>query len=229
MENKDQWCFAWVPEIPANAGKTKGAILRDATWQQAETITVSFLDGDTALQKRVRDMAQRWTSPGMANLSLDFLNHNNTDIRISFKNKGSWSLLGKFCRNRTDTSLPTMNYGWLKPDSNEEALRRVVLHEFGHALGFIHEHQNPLNSIQWNRDAVIADLQGPPNNWTLQDIEINMFNQPSPSAVFATPVDKLSIMMYPIPSSWTQDGSSVALNTDLSQKDRDLAKQVYPN
>ena len=28
MENKDQWCFAWVPEIPATAGKSKGAILR---------------------------------------------------------------------------------------------------------------------------------------------------------------------------------------------------------
>ena len=122
-----------------------------------------------------------------------------------------------------------MNYGWLKPDSDEDALRRVVLHEFGHALGFIHEHQNPLNAIKWNRDAVIAELQGPPNNWSLKDIEINMFNQPSPSEVFGTPVDETSIMMYPIPSSWTKDGFSVGLNTDLSPIDIELAKQVYPN
>ena len=229
MENKDQWCFAWVPQTPASAGKSKGAILKDATWQQGETITASFLDGDTALQKRVRDMAQRWTAPGMANLSIDFLKHNKTDIRISFKNKGSWSLLGKFCRQRTDISLPTMNYGWLKPDSTEDSLRRVVLHEFGHALGFIHEHQNPLNSIEWNRDAVIADLSGPPNNWSLEDIEINMFDQPSPSDVFGTPVDKSSIMMYPIPANWTVDGFSVGLNTDLSSTDIKLVKQVYPH
>jgi hypothetical protein len=228
MENKDQWCFAWVPQVPAIAGKSKGAILKDATWDKGETITVSFLDGDPALQKRVREMAQRWTGPGMANLSIDFLNHNNTDIRISFKNKGSWSLLGTFCRDRTDKSLPTMNYGWLTPDSTDDSLRRVVLHEFGHALGFIHEHQNPLNSIEWNRDAVIAELSGPPNNWSPEDIEINMFDQPSPSEVFGTPVDKSSIMMYPIPSSWTKDGFSVGLNTELSSKDRELAKQVYP-
>jgi serralysin len=116
----------------------------------------------------------------------------------------------------------------LTPDSTDDSLRRVVLHEFGHALGFIHEHQNPLNSIEWNRDAVIAELSGPPNNWSPEDIEINMFDQPSPSEVFWTPVDKSSIMMYPIPSSWTKDGFSVGLNTELSSKDRELAKQVYP-
>ena len=227
MENKDLWCMAWVPEISATDGKTRGAILKDATWDPGETITVSFLDGDATLQQRVREMAQRWTVPGLANLSLDFLNHNNTDIRISFKYKGSWSLLGKYCRSRTDTTLPTMNYGWLKPESGEDELRRVVLHEFGHALGFIHEHQNPLNSIKWNRDAVIADLSGPPNSWSPAQIETNMFDQPSPAEVFGTEVDKASIMMYPIPASWTQDGFSVGLNSDLSQKDREMAKQVY--
>jgi hypothetical protein len=229
MENKDQWCFAWTPQIPATSGKTRGAILKDATWKNGETITVSFLDGDPALQKRVRDMAQRWTAPEMANLEFQFLNHNNTDIRISFKNKGSWSLLGKYCRNRTDTSLPTMNFGWLTPASTEEVLRRVVLHEFGHAVGFIHEHQNPLNSIQWNRDAVISDLQGPPNNWSIDEINTNMFDQPPLNDVFATPVDKASIMLYPIPASWTLDGFSAALNSDLSADDRALAKKIYPH
>lgn len=228
MENKDQWCFAWVPQVPEMEGLSKGAILTDAKWEKGETITVSFLDGDPELQKRVRNMAQQWTAPGMANLNFDFLNHNETDIRISFLKKGSWSLIGKFCRRRTDTSVPTMNYGWLKPDSSEDALRRVVLHEFGHALGFIHEHQNPLNSIEWNRDAVIAELSGPPNEWTLEDIQINMFDQPSLSQVQATPVDRSSIMIYPIPASWTMDGTSVGLNTNLSDQDRMLAKQAYP-
>ena len=35
----------------------------------------------------------------------------------------------------------TMNLGW-----QDEG---VVLHEFGHTLGFIHEHQNPEGGIQW--------------------------------------------------------------------------------
>jgi hypothetical protein len=129
-------------------------------------------------------MAERWTAPNIANLTFDFRgNTNQTDIRISFKFSGSWSILGRYCRRVTDTSRPTMNYGWLKPASSEDELRRVVLHEFGHALEFIHEHQNPLNSIKWNRDAVIADLSGPPNNWTPDVIETNMFAQPSASEV----------------------------------------------
>jgi serralysin len=38
---------------------------------------------------------------------------------------------------------PTMNYGWMTPDSSDDEVHRVVAHEFGHALGLIHEHQNP--------------------------------------------------------------------------------------
>ena len=49
-----------------------------------------------------------------------------------------------------------MNYGWLTPDSDDDELRRVVLHEFGHALGLIHEHQNPEGGIEWNEPAVKA-------------------------------------------------------------------------
>jgi hypothetical protein len=36
-----------------------------------------------------------------------------------------------------------------------------------------HEHQNPSGGIQWNREAVIADLSGPPNNWKIEMIENN--------------------------------------------------------
>ena len=35
---------------------------------------------------------------------------------------------------------------------------RVILHEFGHALALVHEHQNSALSIQWNETAVIEEL-----------------------------------------------------------------------
>jgi hypothetical protein len=50
-----------------------------------------------------------------------------------------------------------------------------VLHEFGHALGLIHEHQNPVGGIQWNKPAVYADLGGPPNFWGKATVDNNMF------------------------------------------------------
>lgn len=39
--------------------------------------------------------------------------------------------------------------------------RPLVPHEFGHAVGLIHEHQNPEGGVPWSRDAVVADLSGP--------------------------------------------------------------------
>jgi hypothetical protein len=46
--------------------------------------------------------------------------------------------------------------------------------------------------------------------------------------VTATPVDNLSIMMYPIPSAWTLDGFSSDLNGDLSDQDVEFIRQAYP-
>jgi hypothetical protein len=46
--------------------------------------------------------------------------------------------------------------------------------------------------------------------------------------VTATNVDALSIMMYPIPKSWTLDGFSADMNGDLSANDKKLIHKVYP-
>lgn len=47
-----------------------------------------------------------------------------------------------------------MNYGWLYPDTPDQEYSRVVLHEFGHALGAIHEHQHPEAAIPWDKPKV---------------------------------------------------------------------------
>ena len=56
-------------------------------------ITVSFLEGDAELRKRVKAAALEWVAPGVANLKLDFrVNTTDTLIRIAFgQGKGSWS------------------------------------------------------------------------------------------------------------------------------------------
>jgi hypothetical protein len=228
MSTKNETHFCMVPVPAALEGKTRAALLNDVKWEPGTAIRVRFMEGAPALQERVKNVARVWTGPNMANLSFMFVSDGEADIRIRFMpGKGSWSYLGTVCR-QIPAGAPTMNYGWLTPDSKDDEVRRVVTHEFGHALGLIHEHQNPNKAISWNRDAVRRDLSGPPNNWTDEQIENNMFRKYDPAAMSSTPVDADSIMMYPIPASWTTDGFSADLNSDLSPTDKAFIRQAYP-
>ena len=235
-ENQSDYCMCIIESagdqttaLPADQtllSNPKAAVLKGAKWDNGSIITCRFLGGSVALQNRVKAVAKEWEK--VANLTLDFRNAGPTNVRIAFvAGKGSWSNLGTQCRNVPEPKA-TMNFGWLKDDSSDSVLRKVVLHEFGHAIGLIHEHQNPHGGIQWNKPAVIAELSGPPNSWDAATIEHNMFKFYTANSVVATDADALSIMMYPIPKAWTQDGFSAGLNTQLSAKDKVLVGNVYP-
>lgn len=231
MTNQNRFCSLLTTGSLTTAdqqtlSRTRAAVLNGAKWPVASVITVRFLSGDPTLQQRVRKVTEEWTN--LAALTLDFRTSAPTDIRIAFiEGNGSWSHLGTMCRDIPEPK-PTMNFGWLTPSSSDDELRRVVLHEFGHALGLIHEHQNPDGGITWNRAAVIADLSGPPNNWDAQTIENNIFKKYAPDALTETGLDPLSIMMYPIPAAWTIGGFSSGLNGELSATDKEFIAENYP-
>jgi serralysin len=227
MAGQNERHFCVVVSHAAQDANDRAALLNETRWNSGDQIRVAFLGGDPELQQRVRAVAERWTAPGMANLSFQFVEAGDAEIRIAFQQgDGSWSYLGTHCRE-IPAGEPTMNYGWLTPDSDDDELQRVVLHEFGHALGLIHEHQNPQGGIDWNEPAVIADLSGPPNFWDEATIRHNVLDHYDPNAVTATDVDPDSIMMYPIPKAWTNDGFSADLNADLSELDKKLVSDVY--
>jgi serralysin len=229
MASDNKWCFAWHASTPRSDMRAKAAVLKASAWLPGEIIEISFLDGIPQVQQRVVDAANGWLAPELANVRFAFRDDTkDTPIRISFQYPGSWSVIGATCKQITDKTQATMNYGWLTPNSSEDEVRRVVLHEFGHALGLIHEHQNPKKPIQWSRDTVIADLSGPPNYWSLDVIERNMFAAYDERELNATNLDPNSIMMYPIPASWTLDGFSTKLNGTLSDLDKQLIHQQYP-
>jgi hypothetical protein len=228
MTSQNKWCFAWFARPAGAPGADRAALTKAAKWTAGDVITVSFLDGDPAVQAKVKAVAKDWTAPNLARLRLSFRDDTaDTDIRISFLYSGSWSVIGTTCRD-IPAGQPTMNFGWLTPDTADTEVRRVVLHEFGHALGLIHEHQSPAGGIRWNRDQVIQDLSGPPNNWDLATIEHNMFEPAAEDETNFTDLDPESIMMYPIPATWTTDGFSVGWNTDLSETDKSFIHEQYP-
>ena len=97
-------------------------------------------------QNKVRRVVTEWQK--YANITFNYVEGPNPtpNIRISFNpNGGSWSFVGKDVQS-IDIDKATMNLGWVSGDSAEisDEENGVILHEFGHTLGMLHEHQSPL-------------------------------------------------------------------------------------
>ncbi len=200
---------------------------KNARWSRSKKILyVSFIDGDFTIQEKVKLVAKEWEN--YCGKEFVFLNSDQQeiepDITISFKDKEScWSLVGK----ESKTKVPSMNLGWLTTNTDEEEYRRVVLHEFGHALGLIHEHQNPKNNINWNRKIVYSYyLQK--YGWSETTTDNNFFDKYKETDYNSSDFDPASIMLYEIPAAFTTDGFYSKANTQLSETDKKWIGILYP-
>ena len=214
-------------QLPPGTMPTRSelAALIGKKWQNGRTLRVRFMDGDPSVQARVRDVTRQWSD--FANLTFDFGNHATADVRVSFREEGSWSYLGTDALG-IPANQATMNYGWLTPSSTDDEVKRVVLHEFGHALGCIHEHQHPEAGIPWDREAVYRYYGGPPNNWTRQQVDVNLFQTYSRTITQFSQFDPQSIMMYPVDEQLTLGNYSVGWNRELSPTDKAFVGALYP-
>ncbi len=211
---------------PQEAGHVQRmAIVTKKMWGSGRTLTIAFLDGSATQKTKVKAHALKWTK--LANIKFKFVRGKKATIRISFvADDGSWSTIGTDA-NTVPSNEPSMNFGWLRDDTAENEYERVVVHEFGHALGCIHEHQNPAGGIKWNKPVVYKYYQGPPNNWSKADVDSNLFAKYSANQTQFTKLDPRSIMMYPIPKEFTLDGFEVGLNTTVSATDKSFIKKEY--
>lgn len=223
-----RWCTELPPVDTSGLEGLKAGAFSMYRWKwapgQRRQITVRFNDGIPAIQDRIKTIAAKW-EPYTSARFVFVPSSEEADIKVSFARKGvSWSRIGTESRRYN----PSMNFGWLEEENVDSLFESVVLHEFGHAIGLVHEHQLPDgNPIKWNEAEVYKYYLNYPNYWEVQDVKDNIFFRWSRDQLIAGVFDPTSIMMYHIPPNFTIDGYSTPLNVRLSPEDKRLVADVY--
>ncbi|WP_223484157.1 M12 family metallopeptidase [Pseudomonas sp. A-RE-19] len=221
---------AAINENPANAGSShttrrkRSVVNYSKLWANGRTLKIAFMDDPGADHKqKIINAASKWLP--YINLNFDFFDTLQGDIRIATKNNDNSSMLG------TDALLvhpdwPTMNLG-VKPE--HEDFEVIVVHEFGHALGAMHEHQHPQANIPWDKPKVYEFYQNRQMNpLTREEVDENMFAPfNTPEAIY-TSYDRKSIMHHPVANALTLGDWEIPINRTISKKDKRLMKLLYP-
>ncbi len=128
-----------------DSGPAKLAMPIQTFWRNGTRLRVSMWGGSSLVQSKIRQYASIWENH--ANIDFRFVGEKEeADIRITFDpERGSNSYVGTD-NMQIPKDQPTMNFGWFTDQTADEEFSRTVLHEFGHALGCVHEQASPVRS-----------------------------------------------------------------------------------
>ena len=210
-------------------------------WDNHKRLTVKFLDGDDAVHNLVKTYVKEWEA--CTSLEFDFDHSDqNVDIHISFYDDaecktlnidpGHWSYVGTDCSG-IEQDEPTMNLdikSYMRnptmPENSTE-MKAVILHEFGHAMGFIHEHLRKEWVEKLDAKKVLENYRQS-QGWDDEKIENNVLKPLEVDPESSSEFDTKSIMMYSF--SKDEDGApfDVKENVELSELDKEWAARIYP-
>ncbi|NVZ49262.1 peptidase M12A astacin [Pseudomonas sp. B6002] len=191
-------------------------------WPQGSTLNISIFDMPEKAIEYIKKNINLWQP--YTNLKFNFINTRDGDIRISGKDDGSgnWSAIGTEAKLKP-LHEPTMHIDLLQ---TADMLNHTIRHEFGHALGLLHEHQHPDNEIQWDKEKLYEE-SGKLGH-TRQDTDENFLNPPDSKTTITSTYDSRSVMHYKVPAEVTSNGVAVAFNEDISEGDKQFIALLYP-
>ncbi|MFC5638890.1 M12 family metallopeptidase [Streptomyces bullii] len=238
---------------PGLAAERLGALMGGRRmWVNGTVLHYCFFDGDTdasvipvpgtaqvrrvswvgAEEQRdvVRSCFAEWQHLGIGVRFAEVDDRSEAELRIGFQlGDGSWSAVGRDAL-RAGQHDRTMNFGW---DLTAPGERGTVLHQIGHALGMLHEHQSPFAGLHWDDEAVYAELAGPPNFWDRDTTYGNILRKLDPREANGSLWDPLSIMEFPFASGLVlepeQFRAGVHPPGTLSALDKEFALRWYPS
>lgn len=219
VEQRDRGCEF----TPSSVVVTAASGLR---WDPGQTIRIGFFSGTLAERNFVAETASEWLD--FANLDFEFVNRPPTDIRINIDSSNNhWSFVGRGALTKRPDEQ-TMNLGIRGKNLNAPAIKGIVLHEFGHALGLFHEHQNPDAGLCWDKPVVYSDYQLR-QGWSTDKVDSQVFEKYDSDEINYSEYDPLSIMHYQIERRHLTCEQAVSANVTLSDVDKAAIAEVYPS
>ena len=201
---------------------TKADTIYEESLSDGVVLTVKFMNGTEDDQNLVEETVPLWEKHGA--VRFEFTTTETSDVNIHFYSGRNRAKLGSSGLDDAREGKPTM---WLT-----KITQRVILHEFGHALGFTHEHKTPAES-DLDLTAILDDARAEyEKDSSLSEEEVNQLLEDNYERLNAEPstnfseFDPESIMLYgnlPL-----KNGGKTEYNDDLSDLDKKYMGIFYP-
>jgi serralysin len=195
-------------------------------WDNGKTLHVKIMNGSKHYKDLIKRYAKEWEK--YANIKFEFVEVGPSHIRVILTGNdggGNYSKLGTMAlmvpQDEHTMHLDTSSF------RTQEYTYTCIVHEFGHAIGLMHEHMSPTSGIKWDKNRIYASYklnQG----WDKDMVDAQLFKKYAVSYTNGTQYDAKSIMHYPISRWETLDGYHVEWNNSISAGDKALIGALYP-